>query len=266
MKSLRKEKWTADQVLDALAKRGPLARPAVETLREVRSKVGFGRGPERYADAIAVSVYPSRGLWLAGVEVKVSRQDWLRELRDPEKAEPIARTCDFWWLAAPAGLVEIEEVPIDWGLLEVDDKGRVRVVRQAPRREPSALSLSFVASLLRRAADRERAAEQRGRDLQARDAAASDSAADERAEKLREELREVGLLKRRLEFAERDHAALKAGVAAFEAHTGIRIHEHALPRVGELARFLGRKQASAMAETMRRVAAELEAIEEGSGA
>ena len=45
-------------------------------------------------------VWPSRGLYLHGFEIKVHRNDWLRELKNPAKAEEIAGYCHFWWVVA----------------------------------------------------------------------------------------------------------------------------------------------------------------------
>lgn len=256
------KQWTADRVLDAVAKRGALAHPAVEFVRNVRSHTGFSGESERYADAVAVSVYPSRGLWIAGVEVKVSRSDWLRELREPEKAEKIAKACDFWWVAAPAGIVRLDEVPASWGLLEVDGAGKVRAAKQAPRREAAPLTLGFVASLFRGLAKREAAAELRGRDRAAQELAERPDVAELEAA-LQVERIAVDHERRSAERRKIDLDRLAARVAAFEQRTGIKIDDLALPRVEELVRFLGRGQATQLAGTMRRVADELDALSKG---
>jgi hypothetical protein len=59
---------------------------------------GLGVSDRRYADAVAMSLFPSRGLDVHGFEVKTARGDWLRELKNPKKADVIASYCDFWWL------------------------------------------------------------------------------------------------------------------------------------------------------------------------
>ena len=59
---------------------------------------GTGARQYRYADAIGMSLYPSRGLEIHGFEVKISKSDWKREAADPEKAETIAAYCDRWWV------------------------------------------------------------------------------------------------------------------------------------------------------------------------
>lgn len=66
-------------------------------LRQVRNGTGYER-KARTADILVASTWPSRGLHLEGVEVKVGRGDIRKELAAPEKAESIARFCKYWWL------------------------------------------------------------------------------------------------------------------------------------------------------------------------
>ena len=104
----------------------------------------------RTADLIVQDLWPSKGLQLLGHEVKVSRSDWLAELKDPGKAEEFRRYCHRWWLAVPDPLIVRDDLPDGWGLLVVSS--RVRVVRPAPRFQPEPLPRGFTASLLRAAA------------------------------------------------------------------------------------------------------------------
>lgn len=98
--------------------RARYAPPAWAFLEEVRNQTGYRKGAIRTADAIAMSLYPSRGLHLHGFEVKVSRADWKKELDDPGKAEEIAQHCHFWWLViADPKIVQNGELPATWGLL-----------------------------------------------------------------------------------------------------------------------------------------------------
>lgn len=110
-----------------------------------------GHGTNRHIDAIAMGLWPSRGMEVEGVEIKVSRGDWKRELEDHAKADAIQRYCDRWWIAAPKGLIPPAELPATWGLMEYDD-GNLRVKVKAPKLEPIPLSRPFVAAMLRRAA------------------------------------------------------------------------------------------------------------------
>ncbi|WP_291981973.1 hypothetical protein [Luteitalea sp.] len=118
-------------------------------------QVGNGTGARtyRHADAVAMSLWPSRGLDLYGFEIKVSRSDWRRELVQPEKADEIARYCDFWFIAAPEGVVPVDELPTPWGLYEFDGKA-LRVAKPAVRLEaPKEMTRAFLAAILRRAAE-----------------------------------------------------------------------------------------------------------------
>lgn len=113
-----------------------------------------GARKSRTADALAMGLWPSRGLNLHGFEVKVSRSDWLGELKKPDKAEPIARYCDRWWLVAGGvGVVLPGELPDTWGLLVV--KGaRIVCEREAPELTPEPIDRRFLAGLLRGAVGR----------------------------------------------------------------------------------------------------------------
>lgn len=92
--------------------------PAWAFLEEVRNGTGYTRSRVRTADALAMSLWPSRGLHLNGFEVKVSRADWKRELDEPSKAEEIASFCHFWWLVvSDPKIVQNGELPATWGLL-----------------------------------------------------------------------------------------------------------------------------------------------------
>jgi hypothetical protein len=96
-------------------------------------------------------MWPSRGLELLGFEIKASRADWLRELANPAKAEPIAGYCDKWWIVAEVGCVRPDELPPLWGLMEYNSLGSIRKVVEPPvRQDVKPLDRSFVAAMMRR--------------------------------------------------------------------------------------------------------------------
>jgi hypothetical protein len=118
-------------------------------MQEVAPSTGGGT---RYADAVAVNLWKSRGHAIHGFEIKVSRSDWLRELKQPAKAEDVYSYCNHWWIVAPAGVVNDGELPPNWGLLELNAKG-LRQVVAAPRLTPQPISIGFFASLMRRGSE-----------------------------------------------------------------------------------------------------------------
>lgn len=143
---MTKKRYTEADVLHALSKKYP--SPAYAMVTGVRNATG-AVARARYADAVVMSCFPSRGLDLHGFEVKVSIGDWRREVADPEKAEAVARFMDFWWVVAPKGIVPLEDVPPTWGLMELNGRG-LRATKPAPRNgAPEVLTRGFLASLLR---------------------------------------------------------------------------------------------------------------------
>lgn len=123
----------------------------------VRLMQGYGYAG-RIADYVAIDTWASSGFPVHGHEVKVSRSDWLRELKDPSKAEAIAQHCDFWWLVVShMRVVEHSSlVPDGWGLMVADGRGGLRVARQAVQRPTDGLPRGLVAGLVRAVAQKGR--------------------------------------------------------------------------------------------------------------
>lgn len=126
------------------------------TAAQVRSHAGFDA--RRTADFIAMDLWPSAGLPFHGHEVKVSRADWLRELKDPSKADEFIPYMNFWWVVVPdASIVRPGELPGGWGLLTVR-AGRLAVARKAARWDALPMPPSRLAALLRAVAEQARVA------------------------------------------------------------------------------------------------------------
>jgi hypothetical protein len=140
-----------DKIHAALARRfGP---PWYAFFGEVRNCTGFAKRTIRTADAIAMSLYKSRGIDLYGFEIKTDRGDFLHEMKKPEKAEEIAQHCDYWFLVTnDEAVASPEELPRPWGLMLVEG-GKARIRKKAERLQPegSPIARTFVASLLQRA-------------------------------------------------------------------------------------------------------------------
>lgn len=114
---------------------------------------GTGGHCSRHADALVMGLWPSRGLHLSGFELKASRADWLRELKDPAKADVIATYCDYWWVVVcQAAFVADGELPKTWGLMAADS-GKLKVIVDAPKLEAKPVSRAFLAAICRKAAE-----------------------------------------------------------------------------------------------------------------
>lgn len=107
----------------------------------------------RRADAIAVGMWGSTGNRILGLELKVSRSDWLREVRAVEKADPFLEVCDHWWLVTGSrSIAKLDEVPASWGWMAMTDHG-LRVEKPSPRlrAHTEQISRAFALGLLRKA-------------------------------------------------------------------------------------------------------------------
>jgi hypothetical protein len=104
--------------------------PRYVCARHVRSHAGFSA--RRTADFVALDTWESK-LALHGHEVKVSRSDWLAELKQPEKAAEFIPWMHYWWLVVSyRSIVRDSELPDGWGLM-VPRGGGLVVVRPARR-------------------------------------------------------------------------------------------------------------------------------------
>lgn len=129
--------------------------PHFAFLTQVRNGTGFSRKTARTADAVAMGTWPSRGVHLHGIEIKVDLQDFKREVANPEKAEDIAKYCHFWWLAVTHEKVApMEMIPANWGLLVVSEDGtKMRVAKEAVKLTPIAPDHLLLASVMRKMAE-----------------------------------------------------------------------------------------------------------------
>lgn len=119
-------------------------------LFEVRNGTAFNAN--RSVDAVVMSLWPSLGLELWGMEIKISRGDWLRELRAPEKASEVFSYFDRWFLVAPADVVKPDELPEPWGWF-IPESGKLRKARDASLNpSPKQIDRNVLAALLRRTA------------------------------------------------------------------------------------------------------------------
>jgi hypothetical protein len=126
---------------------------------KVRSAAAFDA--RRTIDAYAMGLWPSRGLPLIAFEIKSSRSDWQRELKNPAKAEEFCELADYFYLVVgDKDIVKPGELPETWGLLVPHGQG-LKAQVEAPRLRPTSdgrikelppnFNRSYLAALLRAA-------------------------------------------------------------------------------------------------------------------
>lgn len=140
------------QTLDILLKKFPPNEFAL--MAEVRDAAGFSAS--RSADFLIMGLWPSRGLDMIGIERKSFRGDWLSELKKPQKAENIYQYCDRWYLLTDnENVANINEIPLTWGWMHIDVSGKLKVIKEASKLTPITISKSFLACILKRAANKD---------------------------------------------------------------------------------------------------------------
>ena len=135
---------------------GPsVAGKAAKVIRALAGRHVWHRGwvfiPEAPGgiDALAVSCFMSTKYKCVGYEVKVSRTDFMAELRAPDKTKRSAFCCTQFFFACPAGLIKPVEVADPYGLVYVNENGRTRMVKRSSM-PPTQPTWHFLGALIRR--------------------------------------------------------------------------------------------------------------------
>lgn len=138
------EKLTAYDLVERLRAKYPSDAYAV--LEQMANGTGTNCGS--WIDVAVFSLWPSKGIWRAAYEIKVSRSDWLRELSDPTKNEWARKAFHYFWYVVDKGVAKEDEVPEGCGLMAVHGKG-LNIVKHAQRKSDVTTTDTFVASMAR---------------------------------------------------------------------------------------------------------------------
>jgi hypothetical protein len=112
------EVCTAADLLDIIESGIHTLRSEWIFLRELRVGTGRRNGDAQRVDAFALNSLPHTGMKRVCYEVKVSRADFLCELKHPLKRRIGMRYSNEFYFVTPPGLIDVKEVPIDCGLIE----------------------------------------------------------------------------------------------------------------------------------------------------
>lgn len=144
------EKMRAADVLRALM---PRYEPPWACWPELR--VGTHRSADvgQRMDLWAIATWPAAHFERVAIEIKVSRGDYRSEVARPQKRAAAMLLSNRFYFAVPHGLVRVEEVPVDCGLIEVWPSGRTEATLEAPWRDVPPPTTRFLAALAKRAVE-----------------------------------------------------------------------------------------------------------------
>lgn len=130
---------------------------------ELRIGTGFSDSAEQRIDFFVLALTPSLKYEKIAFEIKVGRGDFLKEIKNPVKRRQALLFSNRFYFVAPKGLIKIEELPIECGLMEVEEKENgvrhwktIHTRVQAPWRDEHLPNWGFVSSLARRVAREEK--------------------------------------------------------------------------------------------------------------
>lgn len=159
-------------LLDVLERLAHASRAEWLFLRELRVGTGFRNSSSQRLDAFALNCLPHLSMKRVCYEVKVSRADYLNELKHPLKRRIGLRYSNEFYFVTPPSLLRPDEVPVECGLMEIgqatrsdrsemlhnqpvgcllDPEGQdfCRVVIPAPWRDTPGPTWQFAAAMLR---------------------------------------------------------------------------------------------------------------------
>lgn len=221
--------------------------PEYAFLPQLRNQTGYSR-ITRTADAVAMSVWPSRGITLHGFEIKCRRNDWANEKKKPEKAEEIGRFCDYWWLVvADSTIVQPGELPAAWGLLVANGKG-LKCAKEPVIRPTEPVSREFLAAVLRKA--QECVVPKAEIDAELKAAHDRGVESEKRANRYQ------------FESMTRELTEARKAIDDFQNASGIRLSSYTSGRIGEVVRLLERDGIESLAHRLEELQTEADNIAE----
>ena len=124
-------------------------------IEELRVGTGAGHNNEQRIDVFIISQNIKHVKIV--LEIKISRSDFLHEIKQPLKRRSGLRLSNLFYFYVPKGLVKPEEIPPECGLLEFDPNGKEswgqrRLIHEtlaAPWRDSLPPSWSFFVSAIR---------------------------------------------------------------------------------------------------------------------
>lgn len=112
------------------------------------TELGSSRFASYRVDFWAMNCWSSQDYIRISYEIKISRGDFLNELKHPEKREFALSISNQFYFISPPDLIKIEELPEEAGLIELNENGILIYKKKAPKRNPDfKFTWGFSASL-----------------------------------------------------------------------------------------------------------------------
>lgn len=109
---------TCERLLDAIEMALHARASEWLFLRELRVGTGHRNGSAQRVDAFALNTLPHLAMKRICYEVKISRADFLAELKQPLKRRIGMRYSNEFFFVTPVNLVSCAEIPAECGLIE----------------------------------------------------------------------------------------------------------------------------------------------------
>jgi hypothetical protein len=117
---------------------------------ELRIGGGFGKDSEQRFDAWSICYYPSKRNVTTCYEIKISKSDFLHEIKNPKKRRAGLRLSNEFYFVTPEDLLKITDIPVECGLKEVTESGKIKTIIPAPFRDIEPPTWLFLSSVCRR--------------------------------------------------------------------------------------------------------------------
>ena len=106
---------------------------------------------DTWQGSVSLDLRESHGYPRHGFEIKVSRSDWLNELKDPFKAQAFIPYCHYWYLViANESMVKKDELPDNWGLLVPRGENLYTITKAKRNKEVKPMPNPMMVSFMRR--------------------------------------------------------------------------------------------------------------------
>lgn len=144
--------YTSNDILNLIKDKYKSPKGSFEStvvLEEVPN--GTGGFQSRWIDAAVFEMWPSKGLSRSAFEIKVSRSDFLQELKQPEKHSWCKECFHFFWIVAPKDVIQsLEELPPGAGWMYPAGK-RLCIAKHATHNDTPRLDDRLLAAFMRAA-------------------------------------------------------------------------------------------------------------------